>query len=399
VSRGVVAAAAGVLLVAVVVAAVAALGDSGSPAKHDQARRAEPLTLHDVAVAARRPARSVVMVVFDELPVMSLMDRSGRVDPVRYPNFARFSRDATWYRDATTVGDLTPVAVPPLLTGNTARHGELPIEAEHPDSLFRLLGGRYRLRVLEWTTHLCAASACPTQVGRSFEQRMRSLLGDLSPIPVVPKAIRQRIGRLLRPDVADIRERIRAQAPTGSFRWDVPLPQDERVAAFLRTFDRSEEPTLHYLHLVLPHSPWTLLPDGRRYTDLRERWMDSFGTRWEKDPRATAVAYQRHLLQLEFTDRLLGSILRRIERIGAYDRSLVVLAADHGVSFSAGQKPRVVTAGNVHEIAPVPLMIKSPMQKRGRIDDAFVQTIDVLQARNAGRIWVSRVSRWLRCWW
>ena len=324
------------------------------------------------------PGPPVVMIVLDELPVMSLMDGNGRVDPVRYPNFARFSRDATWYRAATTVGDLTPVAVPPLLTGNTARHGELPVEANHPDSLFRLLGGTYRLRVLEWTTYLCSASACPTQVGRSFEQRMRSLIGDLSPIPVFPRPIRKRVGRLLRPDVADIRERIRAQAPKGSFRWDVPLPGDERVAAFLRTFDRSEEPTLHYLHLVLPHSPWTLLPDGRRYIDLREHWMDSFGTQWEKDPRATAVAYQRHLLQLEFTDRLLGSILRRVERIGAYDRSLVVLAADHGVSFGAGQKPRIVTAGNVHEIAPVPLMIKSPMQKRGRIDDAFVQTIDVL---------------------
>jgi Sulfatase len=89
-------------------------------------------------------------------------------------------------------------------------------------------------------------------------------------------------------------------------------------------------------------------------------------------------AYQRHLLQVQATDRLLGELLHRLHEVGIYDRSVVAVVADHGISFRLGHDRRLVRPGNVQDIAPVPFLLKAPGQQRGRVSDRPLQTIDVL---------------------
>jgi hypothetical protein len=48
------------------------------------------------------------------------------------------------------------------------------------------------------------------------------------------------------------------------------------------------------------------------------------------------------------------------------------------MSFRLGHDRRLVRAENVQDIAPVPFFLKAPGQKRGRISDRPLQTIDVL---------------------
>ena len=75
---------------------------------------------------------------------------------------------------------------------------------------------------------------------------------------------------------------------------------------------------------------------------------------------------------------MLGRVIARLRRTGLYDRALIVVASDHGVSFEPGVASRAVNADNFAEVASVPLLIKAPGQRGGRIDDANVSTIDVL---------------------
>ena len=120
----------------------------------------------------------VVMVVLDELPTTSLLDARDRIDARRYPAFASLAREATWYRDATTVAGRTTEAVPALLTGRRPREGDLPIAADHPTSLFTLLARSHRLAVEEPITDVCPPDLC-SEERPGMGRRLRTLFADL----------------------------------------------------------------------------------------------------------------------------------------------------------------------------------------------------------------------------
>ena len=92
----------------------------------------------------------------------------------------------------------------------------------------------------------------------------------------------------------------------------------------------------------------------------------------------TLQAYQRHLLQVGYVDQLLGDLLERLRDTGMYDRSLVVVTADHGMSFREGESGRIASQANLEDVAFVPLFVKQPGQERGEVVDHHVETIDVL---------------------
>src|SRR5829696_3150746 len=119
------------------------------------------LSADEAAGVARAESRvPVVMVVFDELPVTSLLGPDGRVDRARYPNFAALAGRSTWYRNTATVDSATEYAVPALLDGRWPRKGALPTSTDHPGNLFTLLGASHRLHVAEPVTRLCPSALC-----------------------------------------------------------------------------------------------------------------------------------------------------------------------------------------------------------------------------------------------
>ena len=60
------------------------------------------------------------------------------------------------------------------------------------------------------------------------------------------------------------------------------------------------------------------------------------------------------------------------------NRALLVVTSDHGYSFTGARRQhRRLIAANVHQIAPVPLLIKVPGQRVGRRDDALAANADV----------------------
>jgi hypothetical protein len=61
-----------------------------------------------------------------------------------------------------------------------------------------------------------------------------------------------------------------------------------------------------------------------------------------------------------------------------YDGSLVVVTADHGISFRPGQSRRGATQVTLPDIAFVPLLVKQPGQEQGEIVDYHVEVHDVL---------------------
>ena len=317
-------------------------------------------------VESRAP---VVLVVFDELPVVSLMDGRERIDAERYPSFARLARDGIWFRNATTVHEWTTSAVPSILTGRYPEAGKLPLYLDHPDNVFTLLGGGHELHVAEPITHLCPRELCPSRTGG----RLSSIASDLTvvyPHLLLPEGLRERITPL-----ADAWSGFRGAGG----RPPVYLHRKEQVESFVRQIAPGRRPGFFFLHVLLPHHPWEYLPDGKRYSSALPWQPGLVDDRWTGDPELAVQAWQRHLLQVGFTDRLLGEILSRLRTEGLYDDALVVVTADHGLSFSPHGERRRANADNLEDIAFVPLLVKLPHQREaGRVVDAHVQTVDVV---------------------
>ena len=91
-----------------------------------------------------------------------------------------------------------------------------------------------------------------------------------------------------------------------------------------------------------------------------------------------AVSEQRHLLQAQYTDRLVGELMEGLRAEGLYDDSLVIVTADHGLSFETGTSPRNVTDSTIDAIAYAPLFVKAPGPGRvDPIDDSNLMSFDL----------------------
>lgn len=336
----------------------------------------------------------VVMIVFDEWPLASIMRRDGTIDAALYPNVAALARDATWYRDTTTVANLTNFAVPSLLTGNRPVEEATADARSHPRNLFTLLGGTYDLDVTERITRLCPSSLC-TRAGGVDRPGGEVTVGDL-----LAEATEVFLDRLtpgeraepvtdgfVEPDAAVDQARADDQSQVLD---DLLESRPAGLAAFLAGIDRGEDPTLHFVHLLQPHTPYVHLPDGHRYEadpalrQISDREDGETGGDRRADAAPPALwDRQRLQLQVAQVDDLIGDVLDRLRGQGLYDEALVVVTSDHGLAFEPGGPVRglgiePIGAAAQPELLWVPLFVKAPGQGEGTVSDEPAQTIDVL---------------------
>lgn len=306
----------------------------------------------DVAASLGDDPPNVAMMVFDALPTTSLLDGTGRVDADTFPNFARLAATSDWYRNNTSVAAFTSQAVPTILTGRLHPAGERGgIPGNDDRNLFTLLGGSYEMHVREAITRMCPDDLCP----RDTSPGLSPLLGD---------AVDLWTGAVGEDNEFDL------PGALGENRFD-------HATDWIDAQDLSgPRPQLVFYHTVLPHDPWYLGDTGEPYEAARELPTGTFGLGWTRS--GVPVGYQRHLLQLQAADRLLGQMLDKLEAEGILDETLVVVTADHGEGFTPNTLLRGLTEENVDNIMWTPLFVKAPGQTEPAVDDANVQSIDVV---------------------
>ena len=273
----------------------------------------------------------VVILAFDEFPVDALRTPDGRIDAERFPNFARFARESTWWPNASASHDSTPRAFPPLLDGRRPRRTVKATVQGHPESVFTLFGERgYRVVSAEEATDSCPPRYCP-----GAAKRRLGILDNL-----------RRNGR------------------------------EQRLERWMRQIRRRPRPAFYFKHVLLPHLPWLYLPSGRRFQASIGSLASPAGFH---DRGLTVHNHERLLLQIGYVDRQLGRLVRRMKREGIYDEALIALTADHGIAFELGVKDRrKVSESNVDEVAPVPFFVKAPGQHDGAVNDAQVTAMDLV---------------------
>lgn len=273
------------------------------------------------------------MIVLDEFPVADIMRPDGAIDARRFPGFASLAGGATWFPNAYAVHDSTHFAVPAILTGRLPRPGSDASYRTHPRSVFTFMDRLgYRVRSREEATTVCPPRLC------SRAQRY------------------------------------------GNPRYNILHRRRERLKRTIAALRRTRRPTFTFHHSVLPHAPWVYLPSGRSRSGYPPGALPDFASpAGFGDAFLTLHNQQRHLLQAGFVDREIGQLVKRLKKIREWKRALVVVTADQALSFDVGTPDRrMVTAANIHEVAPVPLFIKRPGQTRGGVSRAYATGIDIL---------------------
>jgi len=317
---------------------------------------------------ASRP--NIILVLYDELPLTTILDGDGLIDKEKFPNFHHLAQGSTWFADARSVSGATESAVPAILSGRlvqdrTATYGI------YPHNIFYTLGTSYNVLDLQTITDLNPFGKPGDSFDLPFHARLQRIALDIAIICAHIVAPPQFAARL--PPVDRQHNRFGedvAAVPHG------PLHHQR----FITALGDAKQPFLAVYHNIYPHNSWSHYPSGTPYPPPRRGdylSLDRKITKLSVDDARIMHDYQAHLLQSMHADKLLGEIIARLKTTGAYDHSMIVVVADHGVSLWPGEAPRNPNVSHMSDVAAIPLLVKMPEQTRPLVSFDRVKTIDI----------------------
>jgi Sulfatase len=342
------------------------------------------------------PEGPVVVLVLDEFPAATIMRADGSLNADRYPGFAELASVSTWFRNASSRHNLTHRAVPQLLSGTIGADDDLPTYEDHPRNLFTLLGDDVPVRRYESVTDMCPPSVCEPPPRQPLSQAIE----DASVVyghRVLPSAFRDGLPAIDNSwgaygaqddrgggdpdDAAGSATEGATHIERAYARW-IGLDADERSPRGQARVLRDEiaaikgNPSLHVVHVALPHRPWVLSRTGV---------ATSYEPELITDPTAPGYAFgarldaQLHAMQVGAVDTMMAELVDHLRDLPTWEQTLLVVTSDHGSNLSPPDIGRMkVTDANREEVYRAPLFVKAPGQVEGEVRDESAQMIDVL---------------------
>ena len=346
--------------------------------------KASPAVRQTVSQADKKQFPPIFLLVFDEFTLHAILDDTGHIDGSLFPNFKKLASESYWFRNTTANASSTTGSIPVILTGNFPLHASPSYEA-YPNNIFTLLQPHYEIYIHEAITHFCVPSLfhCPdTEVATSRIGLLRDIF-FLYAVRTLPEEID-----------AGLPDMTRTWGPFRGVREEMTA-RVERFQRFVNSLDsKKKENVFHYFHHLLPHAPFAVTSDGRIHernwtfssllTPVRRALTDETIDQLyiaAKDARNTSILEtlrDSYLMQVAYVDKEFGSFVTRLKRLGLYDKALIIMTSDHGVSYKPELPGRWLARTNADMILTVPLFIKVPFQKKGVVTDKDVQLIDIV---------------------
>ncbi len=346
----------------------------------------------------------VIFILFDEFPLSSLLNKELLIDEVAFPNFKKLADNSHWFRNTSANYAWTGHAVMSALTGVAQKNSLLGTYRNFPNNLFTLMGHEYQVKGYESALRLCPPHICENQqVGKDWDE---TKIFWMDIVAIYLNLILPQANKFGVPDISQsykdfwsenkgevggskktkvfVKKEFNIPMFESEFGTEVMAGREELMVEFLEGIKSEPKKAFNFLHILLPHMPYRFLSSGKQY-DLSGEYdligLDqkaSKGGTWENSEWLTRIQYQKFLNQVAYTDRLLGNIIGRLEELGIFDSSLFILSADHGVHIKEKGLRRKVNYENLGDIAPIPLFIKLPHQKKGEINDIPATSGDIV---------------------
>lgn len=325
---------------------------------------------------------NVFMVVLDEFPLYALLRSDGTINAERYPGFAELAAGSTWYRNNIAVSNFTHQAVPAILASQAPKVNGGPFLYSYPHNVFTLYKGSVNVQGREPVTSLCPAEECGgvAEMADGFDiSRFVTFMKDAAIVygqRVLPPVLRKRLPAVDQGwgGFAAVRDRFLAETHA-----DVFGEQNAAISAS-EQFAAAKETTVGVVHALMPHAPWRLTPDERVAPLSPE-----ISTQNPEDEDGTRDTYQTFLHQVGATDVAIQRIIANLKASGKWDGTMVVLTADHGISFLPTMPQRhtdFADMGQADDVFRVPTFVKYPGQKDAVVSDCLTSNLDLLPTIN-----------------
>jgi sulfatase-like protein len=289
--------------------------------------------------AAKPP---VIVLVFDEFSTDALLNDEQEIDAGRFPNFARLGKESLFVEGAQSNFFHTWIQIPFLADSSMA------VSSEYDPRLFMQLyrieriyadgcGSDYTCRGMRYVSeeHELDLSfrLAARAVTRPIPTRLLDLTGDAG------LGIFDAIG----------------VAPPSATKSDVHVLTKDLFATFLKDIDsEASRGQLYFVHSLLPHVQYVFDGNGD---------YDDFDPHEYEHQRAIAPdnlngLWPNYLEQVEYTDKLLGQLIAKLEAEGLWDDAVLIVTADHG---ARREFPTADDSIDLETMTPrIPLFIKAP---------------------------------------
>ena len=304
----------------------------------------------------------VFFLVFDELGLHALLNEDGQIDAGLYPAFAKLAAETHWFRNATSNSAKTISSIATLVTGNMPLGGDSN-HGTYPNTIFTLLAPSYDVYIEEvGNTYFCDSEAFYC---------LNDATGDATP------GLLRDLGYLLADRV--LPAKLDVGLPDTTHTWGpfdsagdwtrAALARSRRVLHAIDALGARD--VLFFAHLILPHSPYTLTPEGEIYG------IGPYALDEGQDSAILASLTERYRMQVRYVDHWLGQFLDRMKQRGLYDPALLIVTSDHGVSWKPEAPGRKLQEQNAEMMLSVPLFLKLPFQTEPGYSERDVQHIDL----------------------
>ena len=321
---------------------------------------------------------TVLQVIFDEFPLYPLLGSDGQINSERFPGFAELANDSTWYRNSVAESNFTHQAVPAILASAIPDQAGGPFLSEYPKNIFTLFADATSVGGIEPVTSLCPHSVCGGKAGATTAfsaGRLKTFLRDAGYVygqRVLPPVLRKYVPSIEGTwgGFGAVKDRFKDQFNTGV------LSQVVAVENAVRTVSESKSPRVQVVHALLPHAPWRITPDLRV-----DQLSPTISTQNPDDDEVIRDTYQTFLYQVGAADRVMQNVINELKTSGKWDSTMLVVTADHGISFIPASPQRNTDFTDPEQVADVyriPTFIKYPNQKSGTASDCAITNLDLL---------------------
>ena len=154
--------------------------------------------------------------------------------------------------------------------------------------------------------------------------------------------------------------------------------------------ENTNQPFFIWIHYFDPHTPYSPISEYRKlFSEKNYDLKYLYDYQWEKenyDPKSKTVQVSKEIIkyatamydaEIRYLDHNVGLLFKKLKKLNLYDKSLIILTADHGESFEHGYY--FDHGDRLYEsLVRVPLIIKFPFNKwKGKIVEDQIETVDL----------------------